>query len=316
MTTLDLATKGFEHDRPRGDDRGWCLSKPLPDVALSIELFPPKGAAAGIALLDEVDRLMTVRPGLFTVTCGAGGNVADTTADVVEVVRLHTDLPVAAHLTCVGRTRAEVDAAAEAYWAAGVRRIVALRGDKPKGADRYEPHPEGYAYASDLIEGLMALHPFEISAACYPETHPESSSEADDLDNLRRKVDAGAARLIGQYCFDTDAILRFRDKLDRMGLAAAFTPGVMPIHNFRQVKSFSNRCGAGIPAWLEALFAGVVEDGVTHQMLAASVAAEQCRRLVAEGFEDLHVYCLNRADLTLALARLLGRGVARDCLVA
>ncbi|MCB1884588.1 MAG: methylenetetrahydrofolate reductase [Geminicoccaceae bacterium] len=294
-------------DGPAG---GWGFSAPLPPVRLSVELFPPKGAAASMSLLDELDRLMTIRPSHFTVTCGAGGGGNDATADVVEVVGLHTGLPVAAHLTCVGRGRDEVDAVADAYRRSGVERIIALRGDKPRDAPRYEPRPDGYAYASDLIAGLKRLHAgFEIGAACYPETHPESAGDtAADTANLERKVEAGAGRLIGQYCYDTDALLRFRDRLDAIGLAGHFVPGVMPIHNFRQVKAFSARCGASIPPWLDALFAGVEPDTPTHQMVAASVAAEQCRRLAAEGLTDLHVYCLNRADLTLALGQLLGRG--------
>ena len=289
---------------------GWGLSEPLPPVRISIELFPPKGAAASMSLLDELDRLMALRPSYFTVTCGAGGGGNDATADVVEVVEVHTGLPVAAHLTCVGRSRDEVDAIADAYRRSGVERIIALRGDKPKDVPCYVPRPDGYAYASDLIAGLKRLHAgFDVSAACYPEMHPESAGDLDaDLANLRRKVEAGAGQLIGQYCFDTDTLLRFRDRLDAIGLADRFVPGVMPIHNFRQVKNFSARCGASIPAWLEALFAGVEANTATHQMVAASVAAEQCRRLAAEGLTDLHVYALNRADLTLALGQLLGRG--------
>jgi methylenetetrahydrofolate reductase (NADPH) len=183
---------------------------------------------------------------------------------------------------------------------------VALRGDAPKGADRYEPRPDGYAYAADLVAGLKARHPFEISVACYPEKHPEARDEAFDLHNLERKVDAGADRIISQYCFDTDTVLRFRDTLAGRGIGVPFVPGIMPIHNFAQIRRFSERCGAGVPSWLVRLFDGVDPASDLHKMVAASVAGEQCRRLVAEGFDQLHLYALNRAELSVAVFRLLG----------
>ncbi len=284
----------------------WSLAADLPQVRLSVELFPPKWPAEAMALLEQIDVLEAMDPAYYTVTSGAGGGAIDATRSVVEAVRDHTGRPVAAHLTCVGRSRAEIHAVADAYWQAGIRHVVALRGDAPKGADRYEPRPDGYAYAADLVAGLKARHPFEISVACYPEKHPEAPSDAFDLDNLRRKVDAGASRVISQYCFDTDAVLRFRDRLAANGIAVPLVPGIMPIHNFQQIRRFSERCGAGVPAWLVRLFDGIESGSDLHKMVAASVAGEQCRRLVAEGFDQLHLYALNRAELSVAVFRLLG----------
>ncbi|MCB2009206.1 MAG: methylenetetrahydrofolate reductase [Geminicoccaceae bacterium] len=288
-------------------EQEWSLATPLPDAKISIELFPPKNAEAELDLEAELRSLRGLRPSFFTVTCGAGGTDNDRTFEVVQAVRKAVEVPVAAHLTCVGRSIAEVDAQADHYWNEGVRHLIALRGDKPKDAARFEPVPGGYAYASDLVRGLMARHAFDISVAGYPETHPEAASADADLDNLARKVDAGAARVVGQYCFDLDAVLRFREAMTARGIGVPFVPGIMPIHNFRQVRNFSLRCGASVPEWLERLFDGVEPETPLHQMVAASVAAEQCRRLVAEGFDHLHIYALNRAELTVATARLLGR---------
>ncbi|MCB2054618.1 MAG: methylenetetrahydrofolate reductase [Geminicoccaceae bacterium] len=293
-----------------GQDSDWSFAAPLPAIGLSIELFPPKTAGAARDLTRELAALNRLRPSFYTVTCGAGGTGNDATFEVVQTVHEETGLDVAAHMTCVGRAREDVDAQAERYWQAGVRRIIALRGDKPKDAPRYEPMPGGYAFAADLVAGLKRLHDFDVSVACYPEAHPESGTPEADLDHLLRKVDAGADRVVGQYCFDLERVLRFRDALAARGCAVPFVPGVMPIHNFRQVSNFSRRCGASIPEWLERLFAGTDENAVLHQMVAASVAAEQCRRLVAEGFSHLHIYALNRAELTVAIAHLLGRGEA------
>ncbi|MEZ5837392.1 MAG: methylenetetrahydrofolate reductase [Geminicoccaceae bacterium] len=296
---------------PERSEQEWSLDRTLPDTRISVELFPPRTSSADIDLEDELHQLGAIDPSFYTVTCGAGGTDNDRTFDVVQRVRKATSLPVAAHMTCVGRKAAEIDKQADIYWEAGIDRIVALRGDKPRDAQHYEPTPGGYAFAGDLVAGLMKRHRFDISVACYPEVHPEAASSEADLDNLARKVDAGAARVIGQYCYDLDAILRFRDAMAGRGIAAPFVPGVMPIHNFRQVSNFSKRCGASIPAWLEKLFDGVEPDTSLHQMVAASVAAEQCRRLVAEGFDHLHIYALNRAGLTVATARLLGRSETR-----
>jgi methylenetetrahydrofolate reductase (NADPH) len=300
MTTSGTTTP---HETAGG---AWTLAADLPRVKLSIELFPPKWPAEAMALLEQIDVLDVLEPAYYTVTSGAGGGAIDATKSVVEAVKDHTGRPVAAHLTCVGRSRAEINAVADAYWQAGIRHIVALRGDAPKGCDRYEPRADGYAYGADLVAGLKSRHPFEISVACYPEKHPEAASEQFDLDNLKRKVDAGADRVISQYCFDTEQVLRFRDALARADIAVPFVPGIMPIHNFPQIKRFSERCGAGVPTWLVKLFDGVEPGSDLHKMVAASVAGEQSRRLVAEGFDQLHIYALNRAELSVAVFRLLG----------
>ncbi len=282
------------------------LSEPMPAVALSIEVFPPKGPEAAARLWANLEQFVAVQPSFISVTCGAGGSGVDGTLPLVCAIQDRFGVPVAAHLTCAWSSREEIDDLVREYWRQGVRRIVALRGDAPKGSDRYTPRADGYAYASDLIAGLKAVADFEISAGCYPEVHPEAESAEADMDNLRRKVDAGATRLITQYCFDTDQILRFRDQLVAAGITTEYVPGIMPIHNFTQIKRFSQGCGAGIPAWLEHVFEGVDETSPTHGMIAASVAADQCRRLAAEGLTRMHVYALNRAELPLAIRHLLG----------
>ncbi len=284
----------------------WSYDAPLPPVRLSIECFPPRGEQAEARFWRNLGRLASIEPAFLSVTCGAGGTGREGTFPLVQEIRRRFGLEIAAHLTCAGHSRAEVDDLARAYWRSGVRHLVALRGDPPDGAARYEPRPDGYAYAADLVAGLRRIADFEISVAGYPETHPEAPSPAFDLDNLRRKVDAGASRIIGQYCFDTEKVLRFRDTLQRAGIRVPFVPGIMPIHDFARIKRFSRRCGASVPLWLERMFCGVPSDSPLHAMIAASIAAEQCRRLVAEGFDHLHIYALNRASLTLAVCRLLG----------
>jgi methylenetetrahydrofolate reductase (NADPH) len=282
------------------------LEEQLPPVELSIEVFPPKGPDAAARLWTNLEQFAALSPRFISVTCGAGGTGEDGTGPLAKAIQDRFKVPVAAHLTCAFASREAIDALVRRYWDEGIRRIVALRGDPPKGSDGYAPRPDGYAYASDLVRGLKAVAGFEVSVGCYPETHPEAGSEAAEIENLKRKVDAGASRLITQYCFDTDRILRFRDKIAAAGIAAEYVPGIMPIHNFAQIKRFSLACGAGIPVWLERLFAGVDESSPTHGMVAASVATEQCRRLAAEGLTAMHVYALNRAELPLAIRQLLG----------
>jgi methylenetetrahydrofolate reductase (NADPH) len=291
-------------DRPSARPHPW-MEEALPPVELSIEVFPPKGPEAAARLWANVEQFVAARPRFISVTCGAGGSGVDGTLPLVCGIQETFAVPVAAHMTCAWSSREEIDALAADYWRRGVRRVVALRGDPPKGAARYEPRPDGYAYAADLIRGLKAVADFEISAGCYPEVHPEAASAEADLDNVRRKVEAGATRLVTQYCFDTDSILRFRDRLQAAGIEAEYVPGIMPIHNFSQIRRFSLACGAGIPDWLERLFTGVDETSPMHGMIAAGVASEQCRRLAAEGLTRLHVYALNRAELPLAIRHLL-----------
>jgi methylenetetrahydrofolate reductase (NADPH) len=250
-----------------------------------------------------------VAPDHFTVTSGAGGGAqVEATFDTVSELRSRFGLDVAPHITAAALARDEVAPLAERYAELGVTRIVALRGDSAEGVGKaYRPREDGYAYAADLVRSLAKAGKFEISVGCYPEIHPEAENAEADLRHLAAKVDAGASQLITQYCFDTDRILRFRDACHAAGIRAPIVPGVMPIHQFAQVKRFSSMCGASIPAWLADLFQGLEEQPELAKMVATTVATEQCRRLVAEGFDSLHLYALNRADLTLAVCRFLGR---------
>ncbi len=221
-------------------------------------------------------------------------------------INRETALTAAAHLTCVDASRAEVDAIARTYWEAGIRHIVALRGDPPDSDDSYVPHPDGYEYAVDLVEGLRRVGDFEISVAAYPETHPEARSAADDLDNLKRKIDAGATRAITQYFFDVGVYLSFRERAAKAGVAVEIVPGILPVTNFAQVIRFSGQCGTTVPAWMERLFDGLDDDPETRKLVAATAAAEQCRLLMSEGVDCFHFYTLNRADLTFAICHILG----------
>ena len=278
----------------------------LPAPALSFEFFPPKNDALEAQLWTCIRRLEPLAPRFVSVTYGAGGTTqARTHATVARLVR-ETSLTPAAHLTCVGASRGEVDDVARSYWDAGVRHIVALRGDPPAGAERYEAHPEGYAYAADLVAGLKRVAPFEISVAAYPETHPTALSAGDDLDNLKRKIDAGATRAITQYFFDSDVFLRFLDRCLAAGITLPIVPGIMPVSNFVQMKRFSAMCGAGVPDWMGRLFEGLEDDAETRRMVATVVAAEQVRLLQANGIDEFHFYTLNRPDRVYAIAHLVG----------
>ena len=273
--------------------------------ALSFELFPPRSEAQEPAFWACVRRLERLAPAFVSVTYGAGGSTQARTHDVVERIAHETSLLPAAHLTCVAATRAEVDAVARRYWASGIRHVVALRGDMP-GGGAYQPHPGGYADAADLVAGLRRLADFEISVAAYPETHPAAASAQADLDNLRRKLDAGAARAITQYFFDPAVFLRFRDRAAAAGITAPIVPGILPITNFAQAVKFSAACGATVPDWLGRLFEGLDDDPETRRAVAAVVATEQVRVLRANGADAFHFYTLNRADLVCGIARVLG----------
>ena len=257
-------------------------------------------------LWGAIKRLEPLSPRFVSVTYGAGGSTRALTHNTVRRILAETALTPAAHLTCVGATRAEVAAVADAYWQAGVRHVVALRGDPPAGEAGYLPFPDGYAYASDLVAGLRRRHDFEISVATYPEGHPEAPSLEADLDNLKRKIDAGATRAITQFFFDNSAFLRFRDRCAAAGIAVPIVPGIMPITNFVQTARFAAKAGASVPASMARQFEGLEQDPETRKLVAASIAAEQCRHLAAEGVTEFHFYTLNRADLTYALCHLLG----------
>ncbi len=273
--------------------------------ALSFEFFPPRTEQLEAQLWACIRRLEPLAPRFVSVTYGAGGTTqARTHATVARIVR-ETTLTPAAHLTCVGAPRAEVDEVARQYWAAGVRHILALRGDAPPG-QAYAPHPDGYAYASDLVAGLRRIADFEISVAAYPEMHPSAVDLQHDLDNLKRKLDAGATRAITQYFFDGTTFLRFLDKALAAGITAPIVPGIMPVSNFAQAAKFSAMCGASIPDWMGPLFEGTDDDPELRRMVGAVVAAEQVRLLQANGVDEFHFYTLNRPDLTYAIAHLLG----------
>jgi methylenetetrahydrofolate reductase (NADH) len=276
---------------------------PLPQ--LSFEFFPPKTEALAQQLWTCIRRLEPLRPRFVSVTYGAGGSTQSRTHETVARVRRETCLTPAAHLTCVGATRDQVDAVARTYWEVGVRHIVALRGDPTPGT-RYTPHPNGYAYAADLVAGLRRVADFEISVAAYPEVHPEAASPSTDLDNLKRKLDAGATRAITQYFFEPRRFLEFVDRCVAAGIKAPIVPGIMPVSNFAQAVRFSAMCGASVPDWLARMFEGLDDDPETRRMVAAVVAAEQVRVLQASGIDEFHFYTLNRPDLTYAIAHILG----------
>jgi methylenetetrahydrofolate reductase (NADPH) len=276
---------------------------------VSFEFFPPKTDEAEAGLWKAVSRLAPLKPEFVSVTYGAGGSTRERTHRTVSRILAETELKPAAHLTCVEASRAEIDAVIQDYKAAGVRHIVALRGDPPGASGiggAYVPRLDGYANATELTEAIARVGGFEITVGAYPEKHPESPSIDHDIDVLKAKVDAGATRAISQFFFDMDAFLRFRDRVRAAGIGIPLIPGVMPVSNFNGLKRMSAACGASVPDWLQAHFEGLDDDPDTRRLLAASVAAETCARLQEEGFQDFHFYTLNRADLVYAICRVLG----------
>ena len=277
------------------------------EIQASFEFFPPKTQAMEDALWASIRRLEPLGPTFVSVTYGAGGSTRERTHTTVARIVRETKLAPAAHLTCVGATRAEIDEVVHDYKTAGVRHIVALRGDPAGGlGTRYEPHPGGYATSSELVAGIARTGGFDISVGGYPEIHPESASLQSDIDNLKRKIDAGATRIITQFFFDNAHYLRFVERCRAAGIWCPILPGIVPIHNFKQVSSFAKRTGASIPPWLARKFEGLDHDEKTSHLVAAAVAAEQCADLVDEGIRQFHFYTLNRADLVFAACHLLG----------
>ena len=283
------------------------------DIDVSFEFFPPKTEAMEKTLWESVETLSPFDPRFVSVTYGAGGTTRERTHNTVARIARETPIAVAAHLTCVDATKAEIDVVAEEYWAAGVRHIVALRGDPPRAGEKYATHPGGYENAADLVAGLRKLHPFEISVAAYPECHPDSPDAAHDLDNLKRKIDAGANRAITQFFFEADTFLRFRDAAAAAGIDAEIVPGIMPVMSFAAVQKMSAMCGTAVPGWMERLFEGLDYRPAARQLVSATLAAELCRNLYAGGVRQFHFYTLNRAELSYAICHLLGvrpRGAA------
>lgn len=278
----------------------------MSNVKVSFEFFPPHTAAMEETLWNSVQRLKALAPRFVSVTYGADGSTRERTHAAVERIVSETQLTAAPHLTCIGASRGEIDDIAREYWDMGIRHLVALRGDAPDGADDYVPHPDGYAYASDLVAGLKRVADFDVSVAAYPEVHPEAKSPLADLENLKRKLDAGASRAITQFFFDVDVFLRFRDLAAAAGIEPHIVPGILPITRFPQLQRFAERCGATVPDWLVERFDGLEDDAGTRQMIAASVAIEQVRRLQSEGVDEFHFYTLNRAELTVAICHALG----------
>ncbi len=277
------------------------------EISVSFEFFPPKNERMEEALWTAIRRLEPLGPQFVSVTYGAGGTTRERTHATVARLASETTLQPAAHLTCVGAGCNEIDAVVRDYWDAGVRHIVALRGDPAGGVGtRYEPHPGGYANAAELVSGIANVGAFEISVAGYPEKHPESPSLAADLDNLKAKVDAGANRVITQFCFDNEHYLRFVENARARGIWCPIVPGIVPIHNFKQVAGFATKTGTSIPAWLARRFEGLDDDPATTHLVAAAVAAEQVMDLVDQGIRQFHFYTLNRADLVFAICHLLG----------
>jgi methylenetetrahydrofolate reductase (NADPH) len=276
-------------------------------IRVSFEFFPPKTADMETTLWESIERLAPLAPNFVSVTYGAGGSTRERTHATVRRILDETPLTPAAHLTCVAATRVEVDDVIRAYRTAGVRHIVALRGDPDGGVDaRYAPHPGGYLNAADLVAGIKRIADIEVSVSAYPEKHPDSPSVNADIDMLKAKVDAGATRAMTQFFFENDLYFRYLDRVRARGIGIPIVPGILPVQNFKQTKNFAARCGASVPAWLAERFEGLDEDVATRKLIAAAVAAEQVLDLVDRGVTDFHFYTMNRADLVYAICHLLG----------
>ena len=276
------------------------------DIAVSFEFFPPKTEKMEQSLWESIKTLEPLHPRFVSVTYGAGGSTRERTHATVERILAETELTPAAHLTCVGASRDEVDSVARDYWAAGVRHIVALRGDPTEAGAKYRPHPDGYRDAVELVAGLKRVAPFDISVAGYPEVHPDSVTRAFDIENLRRKIDAGADRAITQFFFSPDCFFRFQDDAAAAGIDVEIVPGIMPVTNFAGISRMASRCGTQLPQWLGDLFEGLDALPAARQLIAATVAAELCGQLYAGGVRHFHFYTLNRAELSYAICHLLG----------
>lgn len=276
------------------------------DINVSFEFFPPKTDEMETRLWSAINKLKNLNPKFVSVTYGAGGSTRERTHNTIKKILAETDLKPASHLTCVAASKEEMDEVVKSYWDAGVRHIVALRGDISATSPNYQLHKDGYRYANELIEGIRKIGDFEISVAGYPEKHPEANSLDEDIDNLKRKVDAGATRIITQFFFNTDYYFRFVEKCQKRGIDIPIVPGILPVSNVKQTKHFAKMCGAEIPKWMSDIFADLDEREDTRKIISAIVAVEQCRILHTGGINDFHFYTLNRADLTYAICHFLG----------
>ncbi len=276
------------------------------DAQVSFEFFPPKSEKMEEQLWQSFETLAPLGPRFVSVTYGAGGSTRERTHATVARIASQSRIPAAAHLTCVAASKAEIAEIAQSYWDAGVRHIVALRGDPPELGQPFVPHPQGYASAAELVAGLREIAPFEISVAAYPEKHPEAASAASDLDNLKRKLDAGGSRAISQFFFSPEVFSRFCDAAAAAGIEAEIVPGILPVSNVAQARKFAAACGATIPDWMDRLFEGLDDHPAARQLIAATIAAEMCRKLYAGGVRNFHFYTLNRAELSYAICHLLG----------
>jgi methylenetetrahydrofolate reductase (NADPH) len=288
------------------DQIGNGLSRLRARPTVSFEFFPPKDEAMEQTLWESVERLAPLQPRFVSVTYGADGSTRARTHNIVTKVQKNTSLTAAPHLTCIGAPREEILDIARDYWNSGIRHIVALRGDPPQGTTKYVPHPQGFAYAVDLVKGLKSVADFEISVATYPEPHPESPSADFELTNLKSKIDAGADRAITQFFFDAGQFLRFRDRCAAAGIKASIVPGILPITRFPQMLRMAQRCGASVPEWLAHRFDGLDDDADTRRLIAAAVAIEQVQELQKHGVEEFHFYTLNRAEMSYAICHALG----------
>lgn len=276
------------------------------DIEVSYEFFPPKTEAMENTLWQSITALAPLAPRFVSVTYGAGGSTRERTHNTVGRILRETDLTPAAHLTCIGASREEVDRVAADYWQLGVRHIVALRGDPPVAGQAFQPHPQGYANAAELVAGLKRIADFDISVACYPEVHPEAQSPLRDIEYLKAKIDAGASRAITQFFFEPDSYFRFLDLAHAAGITVPIVPGILPVTNFAQLKSFAARCGAQVPGWMAHQFEGLDDHPATRNLVAATLAAELCRRLYDGGARHFHFYTLNRSELTYGICHMLG----------
>ena len=303
MTNLNIAQQ---------DEAARAVNPPLfadlpGDIDVSFEFFPPKTETMEATLWQSVETLRPLDPRFVSVTYGAGGSTRERTHNTVARIVRETGIPAAAHLTCVDASKGEIDDVARAYWDAGVRHIVALRGDPPRAGEKFAAHPDGYGSAAELVAGLKRIADFEISVGAYPEPHPDSTCESADLDHLARKLDAGAQRGITQFFFEPDTFFRFRDAAAARGISAELVPGILPVSNFAQLKKMAAGCNTDVPAWMARLFENLDDKPAARQLVAATVAAELCRRLYAGGVRHFHFYTLNRAELAYAICHMLGR---------